>query len=101
MAMHVDEARRDRKARAIDTFRSVGRRAIADACDRAVLESDIRAVRGRPGTIDDETTAKNDVKHSIGPISATGLATALSGKTYIDITRGLFLARSISLPLLP
>lgn len=101
MTVHVDETRCDRKAGAFDMFRSVGRSAIADACDHSVLESDICAVCGRPGTIDDETTAKNDVKHDIGPISATGLATALSGTTYIDITRGRFLARSISLPLLP
>ena len=81
MSVHVDEARCDRKSSAVDAFRSVGLGTIADVGDPAVFERDIGAVRGRPGTIDDETTAKNDVKHSMGPTSATGLASALSGTT--------------------
>ena len=99
--MHVDEARSDRESRTIESSCGIGGRTIADMRDPPVLERDVRAVRGRPGTIDDETTVENDVEHSVLANSATGLACALSGTTCIDITRGLFLARSISLPLLP
>jgi len=92
VAVHVDETGRDREAGAIDTRCGISSGTIADASDPAVFERDIGIVPGRPGTIYDETTAKNDVKHSMEPISAAGLASALSGTTYIDITRGRFLA---------